>query len=259
MRGERMTATAPPSRPPPARETARLYAGDWDGFAAWCKRAGVAALPADPSAIATFLESLAPSHGYGALARRLAAIADRHRRAALPVPATLPRTRALLRGLRGRAPRRQKPPSPAQLSRMAAACAGDRSGQRDRALLLLLAQGLSRAAIIGCDAEHVRLTVSGMDLALGAGGPGARPGRVVAIARQPLPPTCPVRALEDWMRASETAFGPVFRKVDRWGNVEHQRLGTDAIRRILRRAATRTRLLAGTDPVCGVSLTRAPA
>jgi hypothetical protein len=34
----------------------------------------------------------------------------------------------------------------------------------------------------------------------------------------------------------------VFRKVDRWGNVEHRRLGTDAIRRILvRRAQARLR------------------
>jgi hypothetical protein len=29
----------------------------------------------------------------------------------------------------------------------------------------------------------------------------------------------------------------VFRKIDRWGQVEHRRLGTDAIRRILARRA----------------------
>jgi hypothetical protein len=36
-------------------------------------------------------------------------------------------------------------------------------------------------------------------------------------------------------RATYPFYGPVFRKVDRWGNVEHRRLGTDAIRRILAR------------------------
>jgi hypothetical protein len=45
--------------------------------------------------------------------------------------------------------------------------------------------------------------------------------------------------LEDWLRSSNTSFGPVFRKVDRWGNVEHRRLGADAIRRILARRPTR--------------------
>ena len=44
-----------------------------------------------------------------------------------------------------------------------------------------------------------------------------------------------MRALEDWLHASDTKFGPVFRKIDRWGTIENRRLGTDAIRRILAR------------------------
>ena len=46
-------------------------------------------------------------------------------------------------------------------------------------------------------------------------------------------------ALRDWLHTSHTLFGPVFRKVDRWGNVEHRPLGTDAVRRILARRAPR--------------------
>jgi hypothetical protein len=47
--------------------------------------------------------------------------------------------------------------------------------------------------------------------------------------------------LEDWLRASDTAFGPVFRKVDRWGNVEHARLGADAWYRIVAQRAVSPR------------------
>jgi len=47
------------------------------------------------------------------------------------------------------------------------------------------------------------------------------------------------------MEAADSRFGPVFRKVDRWDNVEHRRLGTDAIRRILTRRG-RGRLRRGT-------------
>ena len=58
------------------------------------------------------------------------------------------------------------------------------------------------------------------------------------MTRDLVPAACPVRALEDWLRSSDTRFGPVFRKVDRWGNVEHQRLRRDGLRRIfIRRAA----------------------
>jgi hypothetical protein len=48
-----------------------------------------------------------------------------------------------------------------------------------------------------------------------------------------------VQALRDWLRASDTRFGPVFRKVDRWGNVEHRALGRDAVRRIVARRTPR--------------------
>ena len=41
------------------------------------------------------------------------------------------------------------------------------------------------------------------------------------------------------MDASDCRFGPVFRKVDRWGNVEHRPLGTDAVRRIVARRTPR--------------------
>lgn len=242
------TPTAPEAETPPtsARETQRLYAGDWARFAEWCRAAGVAPLPAAPATVATYLERLAATHRYGALARRLAAIADRHRRAELPPPAIPRRLTVLLRNLRTQPARARKaPPSADQLTRLARACLGDRRGQRDRALLLLMAAGLSRTAVIGLDAEDVRLTTPGMALTLRGDRSSRGATRVVDIARHPLPTACPVRALEDWMRASETAFGPVFRKVDRWGNVEHDRLGTDAVRRILVRAVKRSRGLSG--------------
>jgi hypothetical protein len=68
--------------------------------------------------------------------------------------------------------------------------------------------------------------------------------RAVTVRRVASLGACPVRALKDWIDATDSGFGPVFRKVDRWGNVEHRRLGTDAIRRILTRR-TRGRLRRG--------------
>jgi site-specific recombinase XerD len=239
---ETMTGRPAAARRGTAPETQRLYAGDWAAFAAWCAATGHKALPADAATVAAHLETLAPTHGYGALARRLAAVADRHRRTGAPPPGIHPRVTALLRERRARAARSRPPaPSPAQLMQWAAACTGDRTGQRDRALLLLMAEGLGRTTLLGLDAEDVRLTTPGMDLALRSHGASGESARIVSIVRHPRPASCPVRALEDWMRASDTGFGPVFRKVDRWGNVEHHRLGADAIRRILLRRIGRRR------------------
>ena len=244
-----------PGREPHAAETRRLYAVDWAAFVAWCRMERHAALPASPATVAAYLGSLSPTLKHGALARRAVAIADRHRRTGHASPGTDPAVRAVLRAARHArnrareagpdapdappptAPmRRQAPPGAAQLARMAARCPGDLAGLRDRALLLLAAAGLDAERLLALDHEHVRFTAEGADLA----GSGAGAGEGVAVARM-ASAACPARALEDWLRSSDTRLGPVFRKVDRWGNVEHRRLRSDALPGIWRRRAVMRR------------------
>ena len=249
--------TAPPAqgRGRHATETRRLYATDWAAFVTWCRERRHPALPAAPATVATYLGFLSATLKPGALARRAAAIADRHRRTGHVSPGTDPAVRAALRAARhasnqareaGRdgpalplptpPARRRAPPGPAQLARTAARCPGDLAGLRDRALLLLAAAGLETERLLALDHEHVRFTASGAELA----GSGAGGGEGVALARL-TSMACPVRALEEWLRSSGTLFGPVFRKVDRWGNVEHRRLRADALPRIWRRRAVTRR------------------
>ena len=232
----------------------------------WCRAAGMVALPAAPDTVAAYLGSLSATLKPGALARRAAAVADRHRRTGHPSPRTDPAVRAVLRAARrardvtrdagSDAPdaptptppvRRRAPPGPAQLARMAARCPGDLAGLRDRALLLLAAAGLDPERLLALDHEHVRFTAQGAELVVS--GAGARAGKGMAVARM-ASTACPVRALQDWLGRSDTRFGPVFRKVDRWGNVEHRRLRPDALRRIWRRRAVarRPRPPVGTVP-----------
>ena len=238
----------PAAAAPLAARTTRLYAADWAGFARWCRARDLPALPAAPATIAAYLAQGPVRLSPGTLARRLSAIAARHREAGLALPKPDPAIRDVLR--QAAAPRRKPAPQAAQLARMAAACPGDLAGLRDRALLLLAAAGLGRADLVGLDAEDVRFTAAGLDLALRARSDSAVPARILAVARGATLAACPVRALEGWLRSSDTQFGPVFRKVDRWGNLEHARLGTDAVRRIL---ARRTLRRAPTPPASGES------
>jgi site-specific recombinase XerD len=238
-------STVPSPRPAPATETVRLYASDWAAFVAWCNLAGTAPLPASPATVAAYLASVGEQLSAGALARRAASIAAQHRQHGLASPASDPSVTTLLRQARCAATRRRAlPPAAAHLTRMARACPGDLAGLRDRALLLLAAAGLGRAALVGLDVEQIRFMETGVDLFLHIS-PSAE--RTVTVRRVASLRVCPVRALKDWMDASDSGFGPVFRKVDRWGNVEHRRLGTDAFRRILaRRAGRRVRRGAAT-------------
>jgi len=240
-------APAGPAAPAHAAKTRQLYAADWAAFANWCRRQGTQALPAAPDRVVAYLATLTGTGrpddlGPGALARRVAAIGDRHRRHGHPPPGSDPAVRAWLRALRNARPaaqdpappsRRAPPPHPAQLARRAAACPGDLAGLRDRALLLLLAAGVGADDLLGLDREHVRLTGTGaLHLLLGGPAPAGGTGRALALHRAPRLAACPVRALQDWLRVSDCRFGPVFRPVDRWGNVGHRRLTADGLRRI---------------------------
>jgi integrase len=236
---DRTAVDGPPAAPQPLRspapETLRLYASDWAAFVTWCRLAGAAPLPAGPATVAAYLTALADRLGAGALARRAAAIAAQHRQHGLASPASDPAVTTLLRHARRTATRRRAPPpTVTRLTRMATACPGDLAGLRDRALLLLAVAGLGRAELVSIDVEQVHFVEVGVDLILHTQ-TGAENTVTVTVRRVASLGACPVRALKDWMEATDSRFGPVFRKVDRWGNVEHRRLGTDAIRRILAR------------------------
>jgi hypothetical protein len=242
-----MSAVAVRRNHSPSAETQRLYAADWRAFEDWCGNQSLVPLAADTTTVTAFLTEGMKMLSAGALSRRAAAIADRHRRCGFASPAADPAVTAILREARRTAtPRRSAPVPSAILIRMAVRCPRDLAGTRDRALLLLAATGLSRAALVGLDVEHIRFMTTAVELWLDADadrGPQqtAAEGRgvTVVVGSSADRAACPVHGLRDWLDTSGTQFGPVFRKIDRWGTLEHHRLGTDAIRRILARRALR--------------------
>ena len=225
-----------------APQTRRAYAADWRAWTDWCRRSGSAALPADPAAVATYLAWLAPLYSRSALDRRLAAIGHAHRLAQLEWSASHPVLRATLRGIHrqhGSGRRQATALTSAELRKLIQACGSDITGLRDRALLLLgFAGALRRSELVAVEREHIRFTSEGLRLRLHSSktdqeGKGAELGILRGRRRE----TCPVRAIEGWLEASACRFGPVFRKIDRWGHIDHRRLGDDAVRTILLRRA----------------------
>jgi site-specific recombinase XerC len=228
---------APASAPPGSPETRRLYTRDWAAFTTWCAASGQTPLPASAATVAAFLAQAGPRHSAGTLARRVSAIAARHRQHGLAAPTRDQLVKTVLRAARRGATPRHKPlPASAQLVRLAGACGGDLTGLRDRALLLLAACGLGATALVGLDAEHISFTASAVELSVDPVGPGVGRRTLRCAADRGH---CPVQALRDWLQISDTQFGPVFRKIDRWGNIEHRRFDSAAVRQIVRRRTRR--------------------
>ena len=222
---------------PQSAHTRRAYAADWQAFATWCVAAGQPALPATPDAVAGHLVSLAGRLGPSGLRRRLAAIADRHRRGGHPWDPAQPLIRATLRDL---VAARAVPVRPAAvlgeaaLRALLASCGEDLAGRRDRALLLLTqASGWRRAALVALDREQLRFTAGGVVLATAQGS--------FELARTSDSDRCPVRALEAWLRQARIEYGAVFRRVTAAGTLE-DRLSPQGVWRILRRRAALAKL-----------------
>ena len=88
------------------------------------------------------------------------------------------------------------------------------------------------------DAEHLRFHADALEILI----PRSKTdpdgeGQRISIGRGKARDTCPVRAVEDWLRAAAIRFGPVFRMVTRHGTVEPGRLSAEAVRLILRKRA----------------------
>jgi site-specific recombinase XerC len=228
---------APRSARPESPETRRLYARDWTAFTTWCAAVQQTALPASAATVAAFLAQAGPRHSVGTLARRVSAIASWHRQHGFVAPTRDPPIKSVLYAARCSAIPRHRPQlAPAQLVRLATACGGDLTGLRDRALLLLAASGLGPASLVGLDAEHISFTATAAELSVDPAGDGV--GRLTLRCEADRG-RCPVQALRDWLQISDTQFGPVFRKIDRWGNIEHRRFDSAAVRQIVRRRTRR--------------------
>jgi site-specific recombinase XerD len=85
-----------------AASTVACYLSDWTDFSRWCGQRGLLPLPALPGTIAAYLSSLADQgRKASTIARRRAAIAERHKQAGIdPVPAASAGVRSTLKGIR---------------------------------------------------------------------------------------------------------------------------------------------------------------
>ena len=228
--------------------TEKTYADDWAAFRAWCLGHRAPYLPAPPAIAAAYLAERATTLGRSGLRLILAAIAFHHRRAGQPWTSGHPIISNVMRGIL-RTQRRPVRPAAAltstELRQLLAACGNDPGsrpglpGLRDRALLLTcFAGGLRRGELVALDREDIRFTQEGMVLRIRhAKGDQEGEGADIGISRGRRPETCPVRALETWLRRSGIEYGPIFPRLTAAGTIETRLTGNGVWKILHRRAA----------------------
>jgi integrase len=234
--------------------TIATYKGDWSDFSRWARGQGVdpTILPVHPVVVAAWLATLAPTLGRSALRRRIAAIAWHHRNLG---HAWQGEHTAIRQTLSGIAREHAKPVRPAaalisaDVKQLIAVCPNDLAGLRDRALFLVgLAGAFRRSELIGIDVAHLRFQTESVTVRIPRSKTDqAGEGADVALPRMRGEETCPVGALEAWLRRAKIRRGPVFRRITAAGTVEG-RLTGDGVYKILRvRAAAAKLTVAATE------------
>jgi Phage integrase, N-terminal SAM-like domain len=215
--------------------TALAYRSRWRSFEAWCTRVGRVALPATAQTVAAYLTHLATERGLKATTvdAHLTAIRAVHRGAGAAAPDALTARKVVVAAQRREAardgrygPRKAVPVMAADLPAIAAACDDQTAaGLRDRAIVLL------GFALLARRSELAALNLSDVELVPGEGiavtirasktDQSAR-GLVRRIHYASNERVCPVRAVLTWtsfLAADGIATGPLFTRIDRWGNV----------------------------------------
>ena len=241
--------------------TRRAYAADWKHFSAWCRRQNFPLLPPDPHVVGLYITACASGSAVGTptrggkpntvstIERRLAALGwnyaqrgeqklDRKDRAIATVMAGI-------RNKHAAPPRQKEAILPEDLIGMIETLErGSLRGIRDRAMLLIgFAGGLRRSEITGLDLGRdqtddgrgwVEIFDKGALLTLR----GKTGWREVEIGRGSSDATCPVAALETWIRLARLARGPLFRRVTGRGkDVGADRLHDQEVARLVKKTA----------------------
>ena len=214
-----------------AANTRRAYARQWRQFEAWCDQHGRVALPATPETLASYVGHLADlGRSTSTIRQAIATVRavhaaegyDKHpsTKAALDVLTAYRREQAQA----GRQPKEAPPITFRRLRAMLDCLDDSPAGRRDRAMLTLgLAIMARRSELASLQISDVSFVDEGLVVLIRVSktdqqGEGAR---VKVLAGQ-RPESDPVRSVRTWLNTlSDQGIteGPLFRRVNRWGQI----------------------------------------
>jgi integrase len=210
---------------------------DWGGM-----------LPTTSEQVARYLAHYADTLSHSTLRLRLAALGQWHVSQGFVDPTKSPLVRKVFKGIREVHPARTKQAKPLAIDELAQICDYLEQAQqsddqltaltatRDKALLLMgFWRGFRGDELCRMTIDHIALVPSqGMIIYL----PRSKSDRTNQGREYRTPALqrlCPVQAYQEWLAISELSTGPVFRSINRWGQMSHESLRPSSIVPLMRK------------------------
>jgi site-specific recombinase XerD len=230
-----------------AENTLRGYESDWRAFCAWCEVQQVCPMPATAETVAAFIAECAGRLKVGSVQRRLNAIAEAHKAVGLESPTHTAMVANTMKGIRrtkGTAPAQKAATLIDDIRAMVDATDAGLIGVRDRALILLgFAGAFRRSELVGLNADDCAFGKDGLTVTLRRSKTDqAGAGRKIGIPYGSNPETCPVRNLQSWIEQAGISSGPLFRSINRHGQVQPGGLSGIDVARVVKKLADRAGL-----------------
>lgn len=233
--------------------TRRAYASDWAHFDGWCRRQALATIPPNPQTVGLYITACASGAATAnrkpntvtTIERRLSALTWNYAQRGTPLDRKDRHIATVLVGIRNThasPPRQKEAVLPEHLIAMLETLdRGSLRGLRDRAMLLLgFAGGLRRSEVVGLDVgrdqtEDGRGWAEFLDKGMIVNLRGKTGWREVEIGRGSSDATCPVVALQTWLKLGKIGHGPLFRRVTGQGkSVGPDRLNDRQVARLVK-------------------------
>lgn len=231
-----------------SENTLLAYSKAMAAFRDWCASKSVQSLPAEPEALAAYLvHRMKGGAKASTLSVIVSAVRHWHRQAGHVSPSESEGVQNVMRGIRrtiGTASVQKKPATAERMSAMLAHVPLGLKGIRDRAIILLgFAGAFRRSELAAIRIEHLTFTDQGLDVLL----PFSKTdqegqGQTVAIPHGES--LLPVKALKQWISEARITEGPLFRSINKAGDVSAAALSDRSIADVVKHYAG----LAGLDP-----------
>lgn len=226
-----------------AKNTQRAYATGWKSFLHWCSAVGANPLTTTQAEglISCYIAHLASTGSKIATIRcYLSAILATYRARGIEINGKHSKLMDVLKGISRTLPKRPTRKAPIltedifEMVRSIPLSRGplqNLPGIRDKALLLLGFSGaFRRSELVALTITDLTWTSEGVSaLVVRSKNDQQGEGLEKRIPYTPNVETCPVTALREWLDVAEVKEGPIFRSIDRHGNISEKALSREAV------------------------------